>query len=212
MRTITYAIASEDGRYNQSFLWSNVQSYLDFMSIYFPIQFVRINDWNGARYRILQARGSLNRNAFAETSASLRRTRISMTANYQSHNYLCAKVLMHEFGHCLQTGFVHLSGSVDLMSETTGNSNNFTERDCVHFFARAYGYKSSLRPWIGAERDRMRQTFMPPQVRVAAMTTASMPPEHEASLQCECRVEATKYQRWLEWSPSVFKRWLGLVP
>ena len=159
MRIISYAIASQNGKYNNTFLWGNVDSYLNFMSRYFPIRFVRTSDWNNARYKILQVSGTLPQNAFADTNASQRLTRISMVSNYAKHNYMCAKVLMHEFGHCLQTAFVHLSGTVDLMSATTGSASNFTQRDTYYFWERAYGM--TLAPYSPQEKNRMREVFMP---------------------------------------------------
>lgn len=177
MRIISYAIASENGRYNNTFLWGNVDKYLNFMSRYFPIKFVRTSDWGNARYRILQAAGSLTQNAFATTVASQRLTRISMTSNYAQHNYMCAKVLMHEFGHCLQTAFVHLSGTVDLMSASTGSASNFTQRDCYYFWERAYGM--TLAPYSSQEKNRMREVFMPNTLSIPEVEFISCSCSHE---------------------------------
>jgi hypothetical protein len=174
MRTITYAVATENGRYNSSFRWDRVQAYLDFMSLYFPIQFERISNFSAARYRIVNGTVSGGSRVAATTSASQRRTKISNVFPFGQSDYWCAKVIIHEFGHCLNTSIVHLSGGVDIMTASAGTAHNFTQRDCDNFYAKAYGWLGSRRPWN--EPNLMRETFSP-----ALRTMADGEEEH-----CEC--------------------------
>jgi hypothetical protein len=185
MRTITYAIAAEKGKYNPTFPWGRIQAYLDFLSIYFPIRFVRTSDYNGARYRILAGNVSGGSRVAATTSASKRRTTISNAFPFDMNDYWCAKVVMHEFGHCLNTSIVHLSGSVDIMTASAGTAHNFTQRDCDNFYARAYGWLGPRRPWN--EPTLMRDTFAP------AMRT--MPDGEADHCECTCGDKQTLFGR-----------------
>jgi hypothetical protein len=204
MRTITYVVATENGRYNPTFPWGRIQAYLDFMSNYFPIRFVRISDWNSARYRIVNGNYTSTVTA-ALTSASNRTTRISNTFNFGMNDYWSAKVIMHEFGHCLNTSIVHLSGNVDIMTPSAGTAGNFTKRDCDNFYARAYGYLGTRRPWN--EPDAMRQAFTP--VRALGLLSS---PEIADEISCSCKIEATPAQTYLGWLPGFAKRTFGLIP
>lgn len=166
MREITYVVGllNNASRYNGTFLDGRIQVYLDFLSRYFPIRFKRINDPRIARYRIYFGAVSNPRYA-AVTSASERRTTINQSFNFGRNDHYCARVLIHEFGHCLNTSFVHLKGTFDVMSETAGTAGNLTENDCKYFYAKAYGYAGSRRPWLPGESNLLASTFSNPLVR-----------------------------------------------
>jgi hypothetical protein len=152
-RQITYSVASEwGGRYNNTFLWGNLQKYLDFMSRYWDIQFVRVNA-NG-RIKIHQAGTNPGATVAAWTNIPIFTMRISPTFNFAQNNYYCAKVLCHEFLH-MPGGASHLPGNVAVMSVYGGTAGNFTQED--YRYMQAYAWKSALRPHT--EPNAMAQAF-----------------------------------------------------
>lgn len=166
MREITYVVGllNARSRYNPQFLDNRIDVYLNFLSEWFAIRFRRISDYNAARYRILFGAVPGARTA-AVTSASKRQTTISESFPFGRNDQYCARVLVHEFGHCLNTSFVHLSGLVDVMSVYGGTAGNLTKRDCDYFFGRAYAYKGSRRPWYPEDANKLVSTFSNPVVR-----------------------------------------------
>lgn len=142
MREITYALASDDGRYNPTIPFGSLQACLEVIERYKLVKFKRISNYPAARVKFLQSNKSLGTNVFASTRKSDFRISFSPTANYGNNVYLFCKVVNHEFGHCAGSTS-HLGGNVALMSANAGTCRNWTEADYGYL---PYTWRSALRP------------------------------------------------------------------
>lgn len=154
MREITYALASENGRYNPTIPFGHLQPCFEIISRYKAVVFRRISNYGAARVKILQSSRDLGPNVFASTRKSDFRISFSPTANFGNNVYLFCKVLNHEFGHCAGSTS-HLGGSIALMTPNAGSCRNWTEAD--YGYIGAYAWRGSLRPH--QEPNRMYELF-----------------------------------------------------
>jgi len=140
MTTLTYVLASENGAYNPTVPWGHLHTALNVYSRYKAVTFVRINDWNAASLRIVNAK-SLD--AWATYSASRRTIRIHPTVDYGRNPTTLTKVIQHECGHFRNSS--HHNNPLGLMHPTAGTVLNWAQIDDPWWNHRPW--RGSLRPW-----------------------------------------------------------------
>jgi hypothetical protein len=149
-RQITWALATKRGvAYNPKFKFNEIQLYLNFLSRYWDIVFVRQTDYASARIKFLNT----NAASVMETNIGARECYISSYFNFANNSYWSCRALTHEFMH-MAGGPNHL-GQPNIMAANGGSAGNFTQADCNYM--RAYGWRSAVRPW--QEPNAMKTAF-----------------------------------------------------
>jgi hypothetical protein len=158
VRVIPYVVASEypNGIYQGTFRWDVIDEALNFLGNYWDIQFQRTNNYNAARYKIVQAKTNPNSNWAAWTNGNV--TKVSPVFNFNKGRFVTARVIMHEFMHAAGGGS-HSSNPAALMS-TNGGDATFGNITASDYPWMPYPWKSSLRPT--QEPQRLKNQFGAP--------------------------------------------------
>lgn len=165
-RQITWSFHSETGGWATSFNAGSITDYLNFLGIYWDINFVRVN--SGGRIKYILARSP--NPAWAAWTRGFD-CRINAAYNFAvgpTSDLLCAYIAIHEFGH-MAGGSSH--AQIGLMSPNANVQNgNLSPTDYRWF--DAYPRKpGSKRPH--EEPGRLRNTFYAP--RASEMVAESVP-------------------------------------
>jgi hypothetical protein len=158
MTTITYVLATENGQYNPTVPYGAIDIALNVIGRYKNVKFTRINDWNRAVLKVVNAR-SLN--AWATFTRSSRTIRIHPTVNYGRNKTTFTKVLQHELGHWVMNG--HHNDVRGLMHPTSGNVFNWGSMDQP--WINHWAWKGALRPW--SEPNYFKDVFNVPKIAEA---------------------------------------------
>lgn len=149
MRIITWALATQRGvPYNPRYPFGEIQSYFNWIGEYKAVQYVRINDYNAARIKIINMPVSV-----MQTDIGRFTMKISSYFNFAMNSYWCCRATNHETFH-MSGGGSHLP-QPHVMATDGGTVGNFTERDCNYI--SVYPWKSNRRPWL--EPNAMRDKF-----------------------------------------------------
>lgn len=177
-RQITYAIASENGKYNQSFRWDLIQEFLNFPCRYWDIQFVRVN--KSPRFWIIQS-NKLNGPGWMWARKSEMKIWNHSSVNWGRDAVSCGCALLHEFCHLAGSGN-HLTDPKALMRTYGGPINNYTPADANYM--APYAWKSSLRPWHEptAMLDTFKKLMLPGEI--------SEPVSPQLEIGCGCNEPA----------------------
>ena len=159
---VTFSIHSETGGYNPTFLWGNIQQYLDFFSRYWDVQFVRNN--NG-RIKFVQAKAVPTPGVAMWTNRAVFTTWISPVFNFKQNNLVCCQCINHEFGH-MCSALAHLPPNIGALMGPNANCTNFTKADYQYF---PYAWKGALRP--DQEPLKMAQAFAAPPKLTSGVTS-----------------------------------------
>lgn len=169
MRTITWALATQRGvPYNPTYLFNELQLYLNFIAEYKALKFVRISDYNSARIKFINMPV-----AVMQTDISKFTCKISSYFNFSKNRFWCCKATCHEFLH-MAGGAKHIP-QPHVMSVDAGKLNNFSQADCTYL--NPYAWKNARRPWL--EPNKMSETFKQTQ-NVETLIDQSI------NFQCTC--------------------------
>lgn len=177
MTTLTYVLATENGQYNPTVPWGHLHTAINIYSRYKAVTFVRVNDWNAASFRIVNAK-SLS--AWATYQYSSRTIRIHPSVNYGSNPTTLAKVIQHEMGHFRNNG--HHNNPLGLMHPTAGSVFNWAQIDDAWWNHRPW--RGSLRPWN--EPNYFKDVFASPRITALRGVAESTIPTEESKLSFSC--------------------------
>lgn len=149
-RSIPWSLHTEIGSYNQTFLYSNIQQYLDLFGRYYDIVFPRTND---GRIKFIQAGNAPTAGWAMWTNRATFTTRIAANFNFKKNNLVCCQCINHEFGHDC-SNLAHLPANLGALMGPNASCTNFTKLDYQYF---PYAWKGALRP--DQEPLKMQQTF-----------------------------------------------------
>jgi len=149
-RSISWSLHTEVGSYNPTFLYSNIQQYLDFLARYFDISFQRVND---GRIKFIQAGKAPTAGWAMWTNRATFTTKIAMDFNFKKNNLVCCQCINHEFGHDC-SNLAHLPANIGALMGPNANCTNLVKADYQYF---PYPWRSSLRP--DQEPLKMKQMF-----------------------------------------------------
>ena len=163
-RQITWSLHSETGNWNTSFNAGRITDFLNFLGLYWDINFVRVS--NGGRIRYILAR-SPNPTWAAWTRGFDCRINAAYNFNVGAvRDLYCAQIAIHEFGH-MAGGSSH--SSVPGLMSTNANVQNGNLSATDYRWFDGYPRKpGSKRPH--EEPNRLRNTFYTPVAGVMEAT------------------------------------------
>jgi hypothetical protein len=191
MTVLNYVLATENGAYNTTVPWGHLHVALNIYSRYKNVTFVRINDWNRASLRIVNAR-SLG--SWAAYFRSARTIKIHPTVDYKNNPTTLAKVIQHECGHFRRDG--HHNDPQGIMHPGGGSVFNWRQIDDPWW--SHWGWRGSLRPWN--EPNYFQDVFATPRVVSMLGEAAPTVATEAAQLTFECGHEKQPNQRVLRFS------------
>jgi hypothetical protein len=151
-RVITWALATQRGvAYNPTFLFNELQLYLNFIAEYKDVLFQRVSNYASSRIKFLNAPVRV-----METNIPSFTCYISSYFNFGKNRAWSCRATDHEFMH-MSGGPNHLP-QPHIMSANAGTVGNFTVQD--YNYLRAYADKSARRPWT--EPNAIAQRFPQP--------------------------------------------------
>lgn len=184
-REITWSLATQykNGAYNGTFRFDLIQAAFDHMAQYFQVRFRRTT--RGGSVLVLQATKSLGPNFAAWVTGNT--IYISPTYNFGRKPELCARVILHEFGHI--GGPSHSKDPDALMHLETGRSRGWIQDD-MRWFGK-YRLRNGLPP-----RGSIGAAFLPMKSGNSQVEEVTEPVacQHLDSFWSHARAT---YDRWL---------------